>query len=160
MHTVISAFEDRAAAERAVDRLAEAGFSRGNIHLHEDRAGDKGDFEEGRHRGVLSSIGHFFVSIFGRDTPDRDANYFSEAARRGHAVVTADIETEQDVDRAAAILDELGAIDIEERAEQWRSSGWTEPTDSPTPPTGVQMMVGPSKRRSVRVLKRAGEPHA
>jgi hypothetical protein len=153
MHTVISAFDDKPAAERAVARLMQAGFGPDCIRLHAGAEGSKGDFEEDRNRSVLSSIGHALVSIFGKDNPDRDARHFSEAARRGHALVTVDVEREPDVDRAAAILDESGAFDIEERASQWRSSGWTAPTDSPTPPSGVQMMVGPS-RRGVRVIKR------
>lgn len=157
MQTLISAFEDHHSAERAIQNLVQAGFARDNIHLHEHAFDEKGDFAEKRERGVFSSLGHFFVSVFGQDAPEREAGHFSEAARRGNAVLVTTVSNEEEAERAAAILDAAGAIDIDERAEQWRASGWTGYTDSPAPPTGVQMLVGPPKRRGVRVWKRAGD---
>jgi len=112
MQTLISAFEDRLAAERAIHNLVKAGFARDNIRLYPGGADGEGDFAEDRERGVFSSIGHFFVSVFGQDAPDRDAERFSEVARRGNPILVATVSNEGEAERASAILDEAGATDI------------------------------------------------
>ena len=40
MHTVISAFDDTKTAQRAVERLVDAGFARGDVHLQEPPSDD------------------------------------------------------------------------------------------------------------------------
>lgn len=124
MH-VISAFEDRASAERAIDRLVAAGFASDKVHLHDDAGRTQGDFAKDRDRGVLSSVGHFLASIFGQDVPERDAAHFSEAARRGHPIVAVDARHSELAERAADIMHREGAMNMDERAAQWRASGWS-----------------------------------
>jgi uncharacterized protein (TIGR02271 family) len=137
MQTVISAFDDYQGAERAVERLVEAGFSRGDVHIERgDQAelfsaeqartttgdGTRGEYEN---RGVLSSIGHFFTSLFGMDTPESDAHTYTEAVRRGSSVVVVDVNDEPQAERAVSIMQEMGAVDVDERANQWRAAGWS-----------------------------------
>lgn len=55
--------------------------------------------------------------------PETDAEYYAEAVRRGGALVTVRAD-ESRVDEAEAIMRRHGAFDIEDRVEQWRSSGW------------------------------------
>lgn len=62
MHTLISAFVDRAGAERAVERLHELGFAPDDVHLqehHDIGGGDKGDLDNDR--GLLPSYGRAFA---------------------------------------------------------------------------------------------------
>jgi len=136
MQTIIGAFEDRQAAQSAVQRLVDAGFDRDDVHVQEGASttgstgsstDTRGDFSPEEDRGFLASIGHFFSSLFGEDNPHptgRSAVY-SEAVRRGTSMVVVDANDEEQADRAAALLHELGAVDVDERAEQWRQSGWT-----------------------------------
>jgi hypothetical protein len=52
------------------------------------------------------------------------AEYYAEAVRRGGALVTVRAD-EGRADEAEAIIRRHGAFDIEDRATQWKSSGWT-----------------------------------
>src|SRR5689334_11922739 len=133
MQTVISAFDDYGTAQRAVERLVEAGFSRDDVHIEPGASSGsspdtsttttsaRGHTEEDR--GVLSSIGHFFTSLFGMDTPTEHATTYTEAVRRGSSVVVVDVNNDEESDRVASIMNEMGAIDVDERAQQWRQSG-------------------------------------
>jgi uncharacterized protein (TIGR02271 family) len=75
------------------------------------------------HEGLGERIGHFFSSLFGGHH-DEDVNDYSEAVRRGGAVVIVYVENDDEADRAADILDSRGAVDVNERAREWRQTGW------------------------------------
>ena len=124
MHTVISAFDDSQTAQRAVERLVAAGFARDDVHLQEPTAEEAGDAEDAElgertmhtaerevafDRGVLSSYGHFFTSLFGLDHPAGHAQTYSEAVRRGKSVVVVDAPDDQQAERAMSLMRELGA---------------------------------------------------
>ena len=119
MQTIIGAFDDRAQAERAVEALLQRGFSRDDVHLERQEAvQDTGEREGG--------IAGFFASLFGEEDSTRyHADTYDEAVRRGSSVVVVDARDEQQAEQAAACLHELGAFDVDERARQWRSEGWT-----------------------------------
>ena len=127
MHTVISAFNDSQAAQRAVARLMAAGFARDDVHLQEpptDDADYAQDAELGERtmhsaerevafdRGVLASYGHFFTSLFGLDHPAGHADTYTEAVRRGKSVVVVDAPDDQQADRASSLMRELGGGDL------------------------------------------------
>jgi hypothetical protein len=52
------------------------------------------------------------------------AEYYAEAVRRGGALVPVRADDGR-ADEAEAIIRRHGAFDIEDRATQWKSSGWT-----------------------------------
>jgi hypothetical protein len=52
------------------------------------------------------------------------AEYYAEAVRRGAALVTVRANDAR-ADEAEAIIRRHGAFDIEDRATQWKSAGWT-----------------------------------
>jgi len=62
--------------------------------------------------------------LTGLGVPDEDANYYAEGVRRGGTLVTASVPDEH-VQTAVAILDRSGAVDIDQRGAQLRSSGYT-----------------------------------
>jgi uncharacterized protein (TIGR02271 family) len=134
MQTVIGAFEDRQAAQRAVERLVEMGFDRDDVHVQEGAStttsgtttttGDtyRADDDE----GMMASIRRFFAGLFGdEDRPTGRTGVYSEAVRRGTSVVVVDAMDDDRAERAASLLHELGAIDVDERAKEWQASGWT-----------------------------------
>jgi hypothetical protein len=55
---------------------------------------------------------------------EEEAGSFAEGVRRGGTLVIVEAADGM-VDRAYAILNEHGAIDMNERTAQWRQSGWT-----------------------------------
>ncbi|WP_337692702.1 YsnF/AvaK domain-containing protein [Agrobacterium vitis] len=56
--------------------------------------------------------------------PDEDRAVYSEGLRRGGYLVTVTGVSPATYDKALDILDDEGSIDLEERAESWRSQGW------------------------------------
>jgi hypothetical protein len=55
--------------------------------------------------------------------PEGEAEYYAEAVRRGGALVTVRAD-ESRADEAEAIMRRHDAFDIEDRVEEWRSTGW------------------------------------
>jgi hypothetical protein len=171
MQTLISVFEDSASARRAKDLLLAAGFDPANVHLQPGAAAANtpnvlGSFtpaDAEPDRGVLSSIGHFFASLFEQDPPTGGyADRFAQAVRRGHPAIMVDAQDDEEVDRASTILHENGAFDIDERIGEWRDRAGTNVGTGSR--TGVEMGTGPAMqthadRRGVHVLDRlAGRP--
>jgi len=111
MQTLVSAFDDRDAARKAVERLVRAGFTRADVHLRESAANEA----EPADRGVLESIGHFFVSIFGVDDGQRDAERYTGAMQRGQCVVVVDAKDDSEAETAAAVLHDCGAVDVDDQ---------------------------------------------
>jgi uncharacterized protein (TIGR02271 family) len=72
------------------------------------------------------------------------ASTYDEAVRRGSAVVVVDAHGEEQADHAASLLQELGAVDVDERSKQWRADGW-----KPSHETGGQAFAG-GDRNAVR----------
>lgn len=136
MPTVIRAFDDRNVAQRAVDRLAQSGFDRQDIHV-EQRTPSHGttSAQEGREDGGWFSS--FLRDLFGTEDQANTghAHTYDEAVRRGSSVVVVEAGDSQQAERAASLLDELGAVDVDERARQWRADGWTDgaPVNRPMP---------------------------
>jgi len=73
-------------------------------------AQEPGAADEG---GFLASLKSLFV-------PDQDRDTYAEAIRRGGFLLTARAE-ESSADRAMDILEEHGAVDLDERQQVWRT---------------------------------------
>jgi hypothetical protein len=77
MHTIICTFDDKARAKEAVDALVRAGFARSDLHIeHKDAVAERAsanDHWDSMEREVavdphvVTSFGHFFARLFGRD---------------------------------------------------------------------------------------------
>ena len=130
MQTVIGAFDSQDQAQRAMDRLVKEGFDRNEIHI------EKGDptpkpvttSSKSTDEKKEGGIGHFFSSLFGTDTSEEHQHYaetYEEAVRRGACVVVLDAKNDAEADKAALLLHEAGALNVDERMQQWRGEGWT-----------------------------------
>ncbi|HET8748388.1 MAG TPA: hypothetical protein VFM98_22520 [Ramlibacter sp.] len=130
MHTALCAFDDRARAEQAVDSLVRSGFARHDVHIeHKDLHGERSaandqwdgmEREIAVDRGVLSSFGHFFASLLGRDNPSGHVDTYAQHVERGSYVVVVDAEDEAQAERARTLLHGLqaGDLNVVHRAEQ------------------------------------------
>ena len=74
--------------------------------------------------GVGAVAGGLIGGLTDMGVSKDDAEYYAESVRRGGALVTVRADDTR-AERAAEIMREHGAIDIERRAEQWRERGWT-----------------------------------
>lgn len=128
--TVVAVFDEYGDAQSAMNALfKEGGFTQADVKLSPSE-----DTAEGRRHALSSqdtsdtggwSIGGFFSSLFGSDQHTDDAGVYSEAVRRGGYMLSVDAPTEAQADRAADILQRFHAVDLDQRASHWRSSGWT-----------------------------------
>jgi len=74
--------------------------------------------------GVGAATGGLIGALGESGVPPEQAEYYAEGVRRGGALVTAQVPDEN-VDRAISILERYNPIDIQRRASEWRSEGWT-----------------------------------
>ena len=74
--------------------------------------------------GVGAVAGGLIGSLTDMGVSRTDAEYYAEAVRRGGALVTVRADDAR-AERAAEIMRDHGAIDIERRASEWRERGWT-----------------------------------
>src|SRR3954468_8266177 len=84
--------------------------------------------------GVGAVAGGLIGGLTDMGVSKTDAEYYAESVRRGGALVTVRADDTR-AERAAEIMREHGAIDIERRAEQWRQRGWTGWNDQAQPYT-------------------------
>ncbi len=134
--TIVGIFDNYTEAQAAVKALSGAGVKQGNISIARNEGTGKGyttyggsnskNYDTGE--SVGESISDFFGNLFGT-SDDKDysvapeTDVYAESVRRGSTVVTAQV-AENMVDKAADILNDNGAIDIDRRAAQYRSSGY------------------------------------
>lgn len=116
--TITALFDHRSDAEAAQNRLKAAHVEAGHIGIHDQAS--PGFHAAGRSTtqepGIWGSIKNAFL-------PDEDRHTYEEGVRRGGFLLTADV-SEEHVDEAVRVLDESGTVDLDDRTQQWRSSGW------------------------------------
>lgn len=136
--TVIGIFDNAREAQDAIEALVNRGFTRTNIDLSTatasegttstttDRTYDRDDDNDS------GGIGGFFRSLFGDDDDDRErTRRYTEVGSRS-SIVTVHAQTEDEAERAADLLDEYGAVDVDERSEYYRSQTTTGPVGNTT----------------------------
>lgn len=116
--TITALFDNRSDAEAAKQRLQSARVDIDHIHLHDKSSTGYRDtgYSDHEDRGFWDSIKNAFA-------PDEDRHTYEEGVRRGGTLLTADVDDDC-IDEAVRILEEAETVDIEDRANQWRSSGW------------------------------------
>jgi uncharacterized protein (TIGR02271 family) len=72
--------------------------------------------------GAGAVTGGIIGALVGLGIPKEDAETYAEAVRRGDVLVAVECD-ESRADRVADILDSNGAVDVEERREQFRTEG-------------------------------------
>lgn len=149
---LVGMFDDQAAARSARDKLMASGFDASAVTMTDDAGADgagmatssaattSGTTAGTRAEPEEGAISRFFHSIFGDDENDDRTYYgntYEEAVRRGHYGVSVSARSDDEMDRAEDILNDCGAIDVDERSQQWRSEGWSGGTGSTNPLGGT-----------------------
>ena len=129
-HTVVAIFDEYGHAQQAMNALFNEGFTHSRVKLSpaEENPQAREQFLRSQPTPASGggwSIGDFFRSLFGADQHGDDAGVYSEAVRRGSYMISVDASDEDEADRAADIMQRYKAIDLDQRAAQWRSTGWT-----------------------------------
>lgn len=124
--TVIGFFDDASEARRAVDQLVSNGFDRNSIDISE-RSGDSSASDVSSSHENESGISRFFKSLFGDN--DDDANRYSTVGHRS-TIVSVLAQSADEAERAADLLDDYGAINVNERASEYGYAANTRSTES------------------------------
>lgn len=121
--TLSAMFDTRAEADRAIAALQAAGIAdavltggdnQGYGSVARDASVDTRDHD----RGFFESIGDFFF-------PEEDRYAYAEGLTRGGYLVTVSNLSAGQYDTALDILDDEGAVDLDQRESEWRNEGWT-----------------------------------
>jgi len=120
--TVIGLFDSASEAQQAVEQLQSRGFSREMIDVSNSgtQASSYSSSENDSNEG---GVGHFFKSLFSDD--DDSSDKYSTVARRSGSIVTVHAQTLVQAEDAADILDNCGAVDVDERAAEYGYTGNT-----------------------------------
>jgi hypothetical protein len=113
---VTALFEIRANAERALQALIGSGIARDRIAV----VGEPG-------QGITQNMS--FAQVGARDDtlaalhdlplPGEDVQLFEQAIRRGHALLSARLDTEE-MERAVATIEMFEPLDLDRRSSEWR----------------------------------------
>lgn len=73
--------------------------------------------------------------------PEDQAHYYAEGVRRGGILVTVAAESDAQAEQAADIMRRHGAMDIDQRASEWKKQGWKGRFEADEPYSGVERRV-------------------
>ncbi len=73
--------------------------------------------------GIGAAAGGLIGALVGLGVPKEDAEYYNEGVRRGGTLVTVKADDDQAQD-AYNIMQNHGAVDIDERGANWKNEGW------------------------------------
>lgn len=132
-NTLVAVFDNHSEAQEACSKLQTAGIDKQSIQLNGVESTD-GQMSRSDPDDEPGAISRFFSSIFGMDD-DRDTSKYTEAARRGNTILTVTLADENRVEEISELLDDCGAVDVDERAQQWQASG-------AVPAAGKPMLAG------------------
>lgn len=138
--TVIGFFDDASEAQRAVEQLQSAGISRDRVDVSRGGSGsgsiganpvsgrpnddnsvrttsnDRTVDDGGRNTNVFTD---FFNNLFGGNDDDDTSERYNKVAQGSNSIVTVHAQSRDEAERAADILDDCGAIDVDERSAQF-----------------------------------------
>ena len=123
-HTLIAVFDNRSDAQLAQDELLVSGFSSSEVQLSEESASDSASIGGATKSGssepktITGGIKNFFSDIFGSDSNDH-AQKYSTAVSYGNHVLTVTASSEEEVERAADLIERFGPVDIDEKSAEW-----------------------------------------
>lgn len=120
--TVTAMFDSRSDADAARTRLTGAGLGISDVQILDQSS--QGASSMGSSSDNSSSSGHgFWAGVKDFFMADEDRYTYEEGVRRGGAVLVAKVD-ENRVDEAVRILEESSTVDIEEREQSWKQSGY------------------------------------
>jgi uncharacterized membrane protein len=74
--------------------------------------------------GTGAVTGGLAASLIDSGVDEADAHTYAEAVRRGYVLLSVHAPDER-VDEAKAVMNRYDVVDIDDRADYWRSQGWT-----------------------------------
>jgi len=129
--TIVGIFDRFEQAQRAAEQIEQSGISPSNVVItrgHEGNEyavyGGEGSQTYTEPRHVKGGVSGFFEQLFGTDVDEQDRAVFSEAARRGSAVLRVTAPDDQ-VANVVAAFERFDAVDVDQRVAEYNATGYT-----------------------------------
>lgn len=139
--TVLAVYDDISKAQAAMEQLVKTGFGRNDMELitgeqgrdlASAQAGTRADSDpEIDHTKSGTKVNLVFDSIFGGEyggsSSDQDyhGDVYNEALRRGSCVLAVQSGNDEQHAEIINVMDRFDPVDIDDRAANWRSQGWS-----------------------------------
>jgi uncharacterized protein (TIGR02271 family) len=127
--TVIGIFDTIKEAQQAVQQLETAGFERDFVDVSQasssasetssnytNTSGTATEAVGDAAGRTKDNVDGFFSSLFGDDD---EAETYASVTRSGHSLVTVHVDTAEQAQHAASILDATGALDVDNKAAEY-----------------------------------------
>ena len=127
-HTVVAVLDTAEDAQKAAEALKARGFDPSAVHV---TRGEESQEEEvippaiEIESGPLTGLLHRLSVLFSVEEPH--LAHYHEAVRRGGSVVQVDASDEAQAAAARDALLAMGAVNIDDRVEEWQQAGWRGP---------------------------------
>lgn len=150
-HTVIALFDDADGARQAAAALKARGFDESAVRITLNSAESDAEQVPPAARiegGPLTGLLHRLATLFGVEEPH--LSHYEEAVRRGGNVVEVEATNEAEAASARDALLAVGAVNIDDRVEEWQRAGWRGADDSLAAP-GTTRSAGIVHRQEVSI---------
>jgi stress response protein YsnF len=74
--------------------------------------------------GIGAVAGGLIGGLTKLGVPESEAHYYAEGVRRGGILVTVAAESDAQAQTAVTVMQRHGAVDIDQRATEWKKQGW------------------------------------
>jgi hypothetical protein len=74
--------------------------------------------------GIGAVAGGLIGGLTRLGVPEDEAHYYAEGVRRGGILVTVAADADAQAEVAVAVMKRHGAVDIDQRAAEWKKQGW------------------------------------
>jgi len=128
--TITAFFDTRSHAEHAALALKQAGLSAADVSVSPETARDDLATTDEYAGATGPKKTGFWASLEEMFGGSDDHGTYTEGLRRGGTMLTVHVD-EAHTDKAIALLEQHGAVDLEEREGTWRSEGWSGGSTSP-----------------------------
>jgi hypothetical protein len=127
-HTVIAVFDRAKQADDAAEALKAHGFDDSAVHVTRGSGGSDVETPPATEieSGPISGLLHRLSVLFGVEEPH--VAHVEQAVRRGGSVLQVHAADERQAVAARDALVALGAVNIDDRVEEWQAAGWTAST--------------------------------
>ena len=75
--------------------------------------------------GIGAAAGGLIGALSNLGVPEEEAHYYAEGVQRGGTLVTLHAHSDDVADCAAEVMRRHGAVDIDQRAAEWKEQGWS-----------------------------------
>jgi uncharacterized protein (TIGR02271 family) len=134
--TITALFDSRSDAEAAKARLQDANVDVSGLSIADQSTQGYNATGYSNHENK-----GFWASLKGAFLPDEDRHHYEEGIRRGGYLLSGEVD-DNEAEEAVRILDNANSVDIEGRANDWRSSGWDYSAPAATGALGAERSFG------------------